>query len=81
MLLTPAFRPFELEAIRLMADDVLSAGQLQVVREAEIASSYEYTGSGPQECDLRRHASRTDYRAVTWGARGKHRPGHATPRK
>lgn len=41
-----AFRDFELQAIRLMAEGVLSDGQLQVVREAESASSYEYTGCG-----------------------------------
>ena len=40
-----AFRPFELQAIALMATGVLSESQLALLRRLE-AASYEYTGSG-----------------------------------
>lgn len=42
----PAFRAFELQAIGLMAEGVLSDGQLRSLRDVERPSRYEYTGSG-----------------------------------
>lgn len=42
----PAFREFEVEAIRLMAEGVLSEEQLRLVLGAEQSSSYNYTGCG-----------------------------------
>jgi hypothetical protein len=41
-----AFRSFELEAIRLMASDVLSASQLRSLENDAALDTYEYTGSG-----------------------------------
>ena len=41
-----AFRPFEIEAIRLMASGVLSESQMQLLCDAEHPDIYEYTGSG-----------------------------------
>jgi hypothetical protein len=41
-----AFREFEKEAIRLMAAEVLSEGQLVHALEADHPSHYNYTGSG-----------------------------------
>jgi hypothetical protein len=40
------FRQFELEAIRLMAKDVLSDRQMNLLCDAERLDSYEYTGCG-----------------------------------
>ena len=40
------FRPFEVEAIRLMTAGVLSDRQLLLVLNAAHVKSYEYTGSG-----------------------------------
>jgi len=40
------FRQFELEAIRLMAKDVLSDRQMKLLCDAERLDSYEYTGCG-----------------------------------
>lgn len=42
----PAFREFELQAIRLMAQGVLPEDSLQVLRQAESGVGYEYTGCG-----------------------------------
>lgn len=42
----PAFREFEKEAIRLMAANVLSEGQLRHALEADRPSSYNHTGGG-----------------------------------
>ena len=41
-----AFRPFEIEAIRLMAEGVLSPAQLDVLVEIDKPLRYEYTGCG-----------------------------------
>jgi hypothetical protein len=41
-----AFRPFEIDAIRLMASTALSESQMQLLCEAARPDSYEYTGSG-----------------------------------
>lgn len=41
-----AFRPFELEAIRLMSGTVLSAEMLAAIETIETAERYDYTGSG-----------------------------------
>jgi len=41
-----AFRAFELQAIHLMADGVLSDEQLRALSEIECATGYEYTGCG-----------------------------------
>jgi hypothetical protein len=41
-----AFRAFELQAIHLMADGVLSDEQLRALGEIECATGYEYTGCG-----------------------------------
>jgi hypothetical protein len=41
----PAFRAFELQAIGIMAEEILSDGQLRALRDAR-PSRYEYTGSG-----------------------------------
>lgn len=42
----PAFREFEMEAIRLMARGVLSEEQLHAVQAADRPCRYTYTGSG-----------------------------------
>lgn len=42
----PAFREFEIEAIRLMTTGVLSEDQMRSVIEADHPSRYNYTGSG-----------------------------------
>lgn len=41
-----ALRSFEIEAIRLLAQNFLSEPQLQAVFSAQKLESYEYTGSG-----------------------------------
>ena len=41
-----AFRPFELKAIRLMAEGTLSEAQLISLDEIGLPLSYEYTGCG-----------------------------------
>ncbi len=41
-----AFRPFEIEAIRLMAANVLSPAHLELLAQIQAPSRYEYTGSG-----------------------------------
>lgn len=42
----PAFRDFEMDAIRLMAAGVLTEAQLRAVKEADKPCRYNYTGSG-----------------------------------
>ncbi len=42
----PAFREFEMKAIRLMASGVLSEEQLHAVQVADRPCRYTYTGSG-----------------------------------
>jgi hypothetical protein len=44
--LMPAFRDFEIEAIKLMAEGVMTERLLAEVLSAETADSYDYTGSG-----------------------------------
>jgi hypothetical protein len=41
-----ALRPFEVQAIRIMAEGFLTEDQLGSVFSAQSLSSYEYTGSG-----------------------------------
>ena len=41
-----ALRPFEVQAIRLMAGGFLTEEQLRAVFSAQSLASYEYTGSG-----------------------------------
>jgi hypothetical protein len=41
-----AFRPFEIEAIRLMAEGVLSPAQLELLAQLAEPLRYEYTGCG-----------------------------------
>jgi hypothetical protein len=41
-----AFRPFEIEAIRLMAEGVLSAAQLKILAQMDEPLRYEHTGCG-----------------------------------
>jgi len=42
----PAFRDFELRAIALLAQGVLTASELELLREIAAPSRHEYTGCG-----------------------------------